>query len=1034
MNRETFNNPPNILRSAPFWSWNDNLQNTELERQAMDMSERGWGGYFMHSRVGLITPYLGEDWLDRIRHTVEMSAREGLKAYLYDEDKWPSGYAGGIVTRDNPEYRSCALQCTPERPTADSNELVAVFVRRTDESGVTGWARVEEESQVRAGDDVRFVSVWTEPMGNPWFNGATYTDLMNPEAVQAFINSTLEPYAELVGEHFGEDKAIPGLFTDEPSYMFWNTVDNVDRTVTVPWTLGFIEAFRERWDYDILDEAVALFEPTDHHQTVRYHFWRTATELYLEAFSEPYGKWCRDHNLQLTGHYMLEDNLQGQIRWIGAAMPHYEHMGWPGMDHLCRNIDDSITARQVTSVANQLGKERTLSELYGCSGHNLSFEGRKWIADWHFIHGINLINPHLSLYTMRGERKRDYPPTISYQQPWWQYNNIVADYCARVSYALTQGRRVPQVLVIHPIESAWCVFQPDDEGGAADLNTSFDDVTKWLLESHYDFDYADESLLAKYGKVAGDGFCVGEAEYEIIIIPPGVTLRSSTLRLLSEWMSDGGSVISVKPIPRSVDGLPPDEATDDAWDLLRDTIVVEQYQEEFIGALAEMVPPSVQVLSPEGFPVAPVWFHERYVSDPSGDDSLDYSIYFFANTDATRGYDCTIVLTGSGEIELWDPKTGEVEPVAAERAGTHVLIEEHIDAAGSRLYIQRHGEDDAEVLDEPEAEREAFEQGREHNHAVPMDEIELDGTWRVTRNDPNVVTLDMAAWRFADLDAEQGGGPLPNPLQLIDEPEDEDDGWMESAHPWIIADTVREHTGEFELEFSLNVETEPDGEVFLVVETPEAFAISVNDEPVAEDDAGWWVDQTFRKRSITGMLNSGENTIKLRGTATQDIELESVYVIGDFGVWTEDAQEFTIDREMTDSPGGDLVEQGFPFYAGSVTLEQRIDLSLEGDASARLVIDGLAATVADVWINGENAGQIVWGPFELDISKHLKDGRNTVRIDLVNTLRNLLGPHHHQRGELHGVGPESFRDQGNWTDIYQMVAYGMSGVRIVVES
>ena len=97
MNHEHFLNPEAAFRAAPFWSWNDDLQNDELEWQALDMKERGWGGYFMHSRIGLITPYLSDEWMDRIKHTVEVSAEAGMLAYLYDEDKWPSGYAGGIA-------------------------------------------------------------------------------------------------------------------------------------------------------------------------------------------------------------------------------------------------------------------------------------------------------------------------------------------------------------------------------------------------------------------------------------------------------------------------------------------------------------------------------------------------------------------------------------------------------------------------------------------------------------------------------------------------------------------------------------------------------------------------------------------------------------------------------------------------------------------------------------------------------------------------------------------------------------------------
>ena len=402
-----------------------------------DLKDRGFGGHFMHNRPGLVTPYLSDEWMDRVQHVVRVSVREGLHAYLYDEDKWPSGYAGGAVPKAGVQYRNTMLQLRSVRPSESHIDVLAVFDGEGD-----GLQRVEQD----APGDVKYVCQFTEPLGNPWFNDTAYVDLMNPEAVQKFFDVTLEPYAELVGEHFGG--TIPGVFTDEPSYIFWHGIPG--QHPTVPWTRRMPEEYRKRWGEEILDDVMSLFEETGDWRKVRYQFWRTATELFIEAFSEPYGKWCDDHELKLTGHYMQEDTLHGQVQWIGAAMPHYEYMGWPGMDHLDRNIDNVMTAKQVSSVCHQLGKRRALSELYGCSGQHFSFKERKWIADWHMIHGINLMTPHLTLYTMRGARKRDYPPNIGYQQPWWCFNNIIADYKARTCYALTRGRRVTSVLVVHP--------------------------------------------------------------------------------------------------------------------------------------------------------------------------------------------------------------------------------------------------------------------------------------------------------------------------------------------------------------------------------------------------------------------------------------------------------------------------------------------------------------------------------------------------------------------------------------------------------
>ena len=110
--REKFKNPKMEFRSAPFWSWNDELKDKELQKQIDEMKKGGLGGFFMHSRIGLITPYFSKEWMKRIKHTVEYSKKKGMLAYLYDEDRWPSGFAGGKIPKKGKSYRKQGLELT----------------------------------------------------------------------------------------------------------------------------------------------------------------------------------------------------------------------------------------------------------------------------------------------------------------------------------------------------------------------------------------------------------------------------------------------------------------------------------------------------------------------------------------------------------------------------------------------------------------------------------------------------------------------------------------------------------------------------------------------------------------------------------------------------------------------------------------------------------------------------------------------------------------------------------------------------------
>ena len=91
-------NPPKEYRSAPFWGWNDRLQKENLGEQIEGFKKAGMGGFFIHSREGLETEYLSTEWMEDVKFCVDKARENDLELWIYDEDKWPSGAAGGMVS------------------------------------------------------------------------------------------------------------------------------------------------------------------------------------------------------------------------------------------------------------------------------------------------------------------------------------------------------------------------------------------------------------------------------------------------------------------------------------------------------------------------------------------------------------------------------------------------------------------------------------------------------------------------------------------------------------------------------------------------------------------------------------------------------------------------------------------------------------------------------------------------------------------------------------------------------------------------
>ena len=69
----------------------------------------------MHPRYGLDTEYLGKEFMEHVKFCVEYAKSKNMQAWIYDEDRWPSGSAGGMVTR-NPDYVRRDLRFMRELP------------------------------------------------------------------------------------------------------------------------------------------------------------------------------------------------------------------------------------------------------------------------------------------------------------------------------------------------------------------------------------------------------------------------------------------------------------------------------------------------------------------------------------------------------------------------------------------------------------------------------------------------------------------------------------------------------------------------------------------------------------------------------------------------------------------------------------------------------------------------------------------------------------------------------------------------------
>lgn len=994
MDIKEFNNPGSIYRPAPFWSWNDKLDKEELKRQIDEMADKGWGGYFMHSRVGLVTGYLSPEWMEMIKACADEAKATHTYAWLYDEDKWPSGFAGGKVAEMDVSYRGCRLVLIKKDEITDNDKPLEKF---------------KSEGQEYAICKRRY------SMGKPWFNGACYVDLMNPEAVKAFIGCTHEEYKKYCSGYFG--KEIPGIFTDEPCYLYEHGPEP-----TLPWSDYLPGYFKKLKGYNIEDHLKELFYDTDDYHKIRFDFFDAATRLFLESWTKQYYNWCCRNNMKMTGHFMAEDSLTYQMQWIGAAMPHYEFMHWPGIDKLGRHIEQLVTVKQVSSVADQLGKERSFSEVFGCIGQQVSFYHRKWIADWQAALGISFVNSHLSLYSMRGERKRDYPADLFYQQPWWKDERKFGDYIGRLCYTVSQGKRDVDILVIHPIGSVWSEYSPlheknglSKEKGFYDL--PFESLSKKLIARKLDFHYGDEIIMENHAKVENGKLIIGRHSYTTVIVPPSLTLRANTVRLLKEFAKEAGPqrLIFIKQYPDRIDG----ETSDIG---MPDGIIKASSVDDAIGIVDGYYKDRVRITDTMANSNADkIICHKRI--------SKDGETLFFANTDEKREINAEISLPGTRKPHILDLMSGEVykTPVTYDEGRTLIRLKFY--PAGSLLLLF------------PAHEIESHEALRFLDSGVMFGSfdkiVNVIDDWAVKPLEENVLPVnDVTLYLKGKCVAKDG--PVTKVL-----------------HKYFYK---AENGTPFKAEYKFEVLDIPEGDVFAAIEVAENLdRITINGTEVKPlkkrgemgkfDPQKSWKDINFTKVPLNGNIKRGINTLVIEGKKVNNIsapachvrvkdfnnhmptEAEAIYIAGDFEVFDLDKVKFAIGNRKGNILGRNLTESGYPFYAGRA--EYSSNVNYKGEGRAYLKINDVNAACVELYVNGHFVGVKYWAPYIFDVTKFVRDGNNELKIVAATTLFNLMGPNRIAGIENDtGVGPGTFVDFRRFTEKYKFMPFGISSACI----
>lgn len=1023
MDPKQFKNPDSILRPAPFWAINDRITPDETARQMGDMIDVGLSGGFFHSRAGLITDYLGEEWFAAMDAALAVAKKRDGYVWLYDEDLWPSGNAGGQVAAMKDEYREASLQAwvlaagEPVPDLTEDQEIKYCYVlHELDGMNLVRYEAVPASKVGSATGSERLVIVRAYGNKTGWWGGESYANLLHPEAMREFVKMTHDVYAARIGSEFG--KRVPGIFTDEPQITF--------REANIAWYDGLPDVYARWTGRDFAADLPFMFFNGPECRKVRLLVHRTVLRQFLESYSKPIFEWCEEHGIEHTGHYNAEDSLHHQlICHGGGVMSHYRYQQAPGIDHLCRQVEPMLlTCKQVASAARQLGRPRVLTEIFGVTRHTNTFEHFKWIGDYDLVMGANFFVPHLTWYSARGRRKRDYPPVWNYQQTYWHDLNPLNDYFTRVAHATTRGKAVVDVLMLHPIESAAASrrigfkLPPSTSGGAGKvpldppdddfsmvnrLDGYFRSALDAVLTSGRDCDLGDEGYIEDMGSVAGDTFVIGEMKYKVVVVPPSVTWRPKTTELVEKFVANGGKLIILGELPSEIDCEPARER----WIELAskpNVILLPCATQEIQQAIDEAAPKRFSLKGADGRSSKLTYVQHRIDGDQQ--------IIFIANSDNENGRDYVLTFPDCAGKALvrWDPVAGSCETAAARAQGRDLRYGFHLPPSGS-LLVTLGGDVSGCVAEKPAP------------NLSGGTVVKLPDEFDFVRCEENVLVMDRMSVSF------DGGKTFePENLELRVRKGLAKRYDTQAALEWQPWVAIRKKLfdgkgGDIVLRYTFTSDLEKPRS-YVVIEDLHKGELMVNGSPVDTSNAGWHWDRGFGKVEITEHVKKGENIVDFAVHYDFLTEVESAYIVGDFGVEMMDPFRGKIVSEPAKLKIGPWNDQGYPFYAGKMIYKAELPAVSGGRTFLRLI--GPSGTLFKVRLNGENAGSLLWRPYEVEIKP--KQGKNELEIEVVSSLQNAWGPLHEINGDDNlWCGPHAFEDENFLREEVNSFPYGLVG-------
>jgi len=746
-----FERPPDDARIMMRWWWfGPSVTKAELEREMRVMKEGGIGGFEVQPVYPLLPddpatgiknlPFLSDDFIDALRFVSAKSRELGLRMDLTLGSGWPFGGpsvsiedAAGMLRSERVKIQSGSRRVPIPNLTA-GEKLLTAFVAHTQTETVAGQTPRQATLQIDANSvrelsDIHDGAVWLPENVDAnqevlfFIAGRTGMQVKRPAVgSEGYVLNHLDrPATERYLKNVG-DRLMQAFGSNGPYAIFCDSLEVYNQD----WTSNFLEEFQQRRGYDLKPHLPALIGDVGPKTLeIRRDWGKTVSELYQERFLQPLHDWAKRNRtlLRVQNYGVPQVSLSS---YANVDLPEGEGAQWK----VVRGT------RWASSASHIYGRPVTSSETWTWL-HSPVFRATpldmKAEADRHFLMGINQLIGHGWPYTSEGV---EYPGWRFYaaavfdeKNPWWIVMPDIASYLQRSSYILRQGMAVNDVALYLPNDDGWAHVS---NGNLIDTlrDRVGTDVISSILESGYGFDFFDDDILTKSGRIEQNKLRLGAASYRAVVLPGVERIPPETLRKLEEFARSGGIVIATGRRPETAPGFKATEAEQNEVSRISQSLFSGAGR--FVEDEKQLGRTLISLLQPD-------------MSSSSAADAIgfvhrrtnDSEIYFLANTsNARRSFQAKFRVNGMN-AEWWDPLSGRVSSATVANAtNDSTTIDLNLEPYGSRLIVF--------------SKRQLPKSNAKPGSAVAP--IDLGTGWRVTfgTNTKPVMMDQLRSWTDSD--------------------------------------------------------------------------------------------------------------------------------------------------------------------------------------------------------------------------------------------------------------------------------------------